>query len=421
MASRRIAVTRSAEFQPLGAGGTLAVEHWDSLTAQIGADLSPAHAALFAEPQRNPQRGEIDWYAGGSGAAERADALPEAERAALLARWHAMRDEIAALAQRIAARPDSSSRFMAALIEAALHVPAPEARNLYRIDGAPVVVAWGHEPSGMAAARETLTGHVAAADVPMAILPPPPPPARPAAALWPAIAALLASLALLAAVLLVLWRDPYGWFAAPANACAADPEQLRALAELRDLSTREAVLRRELARVIAEAAQRRADCPPVQPPRPPEPPPRPQPPPPQPPPPQPPQRNSDLDRVQRDGGREGDLQIVLAWEGVSDLDLHVICPNGQRLFWGARQMCGGELDVDANADPRILRRTPVENARWGRPPQGTYRVEVGVYEPRGQAEVPYRLTIRQAGRPDRVITGVARGRNPSPVTTVQVP
>lgn len=425
MASRRIAVTRGTEFQPLGAGGTLAVDHWDALTAEIGAALSPAHAALFAEPQRNPQRGEIDWYAAASGPAERADTLPEEERAALLARADVLRGEIAAFARQVAARPDASSRFMAALIEAALRVPRPEARNLYRVNGAPVFVAWGHELAGAAAARETPTGYIPAGEAPMPILPPPPPPVRPAPGPWWPLAALLAALALLAAVALLAWRDPFRWFEAPVSACTADPEHLRALAELRDLVEREAALRRELTRVVAEAADRRAACEPPAPPPPPEPPPPPpraEPPPRvEPPPPPPPPRNDDLDRVRREGGQEGDLQIVLAWDGLTDLDLHVICPNGQRMFYRNRRACGGELDVDANADPGPFTRAPVENARWARPPPGTYRIEVSQYEPRRERETPWRITIRQAGRPDRVITGVARGRDPAPVTTLQVP
>jgi hypothetical protein len=409
MATRRIAVTGSAEYQALGAGGTLAVDHWDSLTAQIGAELSPAHAALFAEPQRDAARGEIDWYAEGSGTAVRADTLPEAEREALLARWHAMREEIRALAARIGSRPDASSRFMATLMQAALSLPSPEARNLWRVDDRPVLVAWGHERAGAAAAAETLTGRMAAADVAMQILPPPPGPVAPGPRLWPLVAALAGALALLLLALLFAWRDPYGLLRAQESACVVSPEDLAALAGLREASERESALRRELARLVTDAAARRAACAPV-----------PAPVAPPAPPPEPPQRNADLERAAREGGQTGQLQIVLAWEGNSDLDLHVTCPNGARLFWGTRRICGGELDVDANADRHMA--SPVENARWATPAAGTYRVEVMNYAPRGQNAVPFRVTIRQAGREDRVVTGIGRaGADRQPVTTVEVP
>src|SRR4051794_2605977 len=130
MTTRRIAVTSGAEFQPVGAGGTLAVDHWDALTAQIALELTPAHAALFAEPQRRDGRGEIDWYAEGSGPAERADTLSPAERDSLLAEWSKLRTEIRELVRRIAGRTDASARFVASLIDIALTLPEPEARNV---------------------------------------------------------------------------------------------------------------------------------------------------------------------------------------------------------------------------------------------------------------------------------------------------
>ncbi|WP_149541239.1 hypothetical protein [Siccirubricoccus phaeus] len=413
MPTRRIAVTGSAEYQALGTGGTLAVDQWDALTAQIADALGPDHAALFAEPQRNPGRGEIDWYAEGQGAALRADSLPEAEREALLASWHGMRAEIAALATRLGARPET--RFMAGLIQAAITLPQPEARTIYRIDGKPVLVAWGHERAGAAAGAETLTGRMAAAELPMAILPPPPGPVPPGPRLWPVLAALLGALLLLALALLFAWRDPFGWLAPQEVACTVSPEDLAALGALREASERESALRRELARLVTEAADRRAACPPLPAPRP-EPQPQPQPQ-------QPVQeqpRNPDLERAQREGGQTGRLQIVLAWEGRADVDLHVTCPNGQRLFWGARAVCGGQLDVDANAERQMAQ--PVENAVWANPGSGTYRVEVENYAPNGSNNVPFRITIRQEGRPDRVVTGVARaGAGRQPVTTVDVP
>lgn len=120
------------------------------------------------------------------------------------------------------------------------------------------------------------------------------------------------------------------------------------------------------------------------------------------------------------GGRSGNLQIILAWDTRSDLDLHVICPNGQRMFYANRRACGGELDVDANAGGPITTR-PVENARWERPAPGRYRVEVHNYEGRGMDRVPYRVTIRRPGHPDQVINGVANaGERPHPVTTVDL-
>ncbi|MDP6233901.1 MAG: hypothetical protein QF839_06960 [Candidatus Poseidoniaceae archaeon] len=85
------------------------------------------------------------------------------------------------------------------------------------------------------------------------------------------------------------------------------------------------------------------------------------------------------DRVEREGGATGAVQISLAWEDRNDLDLHVFAPSGERIYFNQRRSgCGGELDVDMNARPTSS--TPVENVVWKKdPPSGTYRVGVHFY------------------------------------------
>ncbi|MFT4012731.1 MAG: hypothetical protein QM682_04865 [Paracoccus sp. (in: a-proteobacteria)] len=61
---------------------------------------------------------------------------------------------------------------------------------------------------------------------------------------------------------------------------------------------------------------------------------------------------TDLDRARdRVGGRVGDVTVTLLWNGRSDLDLVVRCPNGEELTGANSQnvmRCGGQIDVDAN-------------------------------------------------------------------------
>lgn len=85
------------------------------------------------------------------------------------------------------------------------------------------------------------------------------------------------------------------------------------------------------------------------------------------------------DRVAREGGAAGQVQISLAWEDRNDLDLHVYAPSGERIYFNNRKSaCGGVLDVDMNAQPTSS--TPVENVVWAKDaPSGTYRVGVHFY------------------------------------------
>ena len=86
-------------------------------------------------------------------------------------------------------------------------------------------------------------------------------------------------------------------------------------------------------------------------------------------------------RLEREGARSSDVQVSLMWNNYNDLDLHVVCPSGERIHGGNRKSaCGGELDVDANVRPDS--RKPVENVVWpeGEAPAGTYQVFVHYYK-----------------------------------------
>lgn len=92
-------------------------------------------------------------------------------------------------------------------------------------------------------------------------------------------------------------------------------------------------------------------------------------------------------RLAREGGRTGAVQVSLVWNNLNDIDLHVVSPSGERIFYGnERSLCGGHLDVDMNA----LRMSPepVENVYWPatRAPWGTYIVMVNYYSQKDQRE-----------------------------------
>ena len=99
------------------------------------------------------------------------------------------------------------------------------------------------------------------------------------------------------------------------------------------------------------------------------------------------ERRRDIDaeikkRVEAAGGvYEGvDVSASLIWDNRNDLDLHMITPSGEHIFYGHKQSaCRGELDVDRNVRGETTK--PVENIRWrkGQAPAGRYRLFVQNY------------------------------------------
>lgn len=79
----------------------------------------------------------------------------------------------------------------------------------------------------------------------------------------------------------------------------------------------------------------------------------------------------------------GDVQVTLIWESTNDLDLWVIDPNQELIYFGhASSESGGQLDVDANAGCRNTTTQPVENIFWPpqKAPRGEYVVKVNYYQ-----------------------------------------
>ncbi|MBT5390928.1 MAG: hypothetical protein HOL22_01105 [Euryarchaeota archaeon] len=91
--------------------------------------------------------------------------------------------------------------------------------------------------------------------------------------------------------------------------------------------------------------------------------------------------NDDIEeRLEREGGKTGEVQISLAWDDFNDLDLHMFCPSGERIYFNNKKSeCGGELDVDMNVRPTS--NNAVENIVWTEnAPLGKYKVGVHFYK-----------------------------------------
>lgn len=124
-------------------------------------------------------------------------------------------------------------------------------------------------------------------------------------------------------------------------------------------------------------------------------------------------------RVKAAGGAGGNLQISLGWNDRNDLDLHLLTPSGERIYYAKPQSNdGGRLDVDMNVYGESSR--PVENITWGggRPPDGRYLVQVHFFK-RMSREPESLFNVRlQVGDDVRVLPAVAT--EPQQFTNVAV-
>ena len=80
-------------------------------------------------------------------------------------------------------------------------------------------------------------------------------------------------------------------------------------------------------------------------------------------------------RMKRENCNTGELHATLIWNDIADLDLHVITPSGEHMFWSHPESeCGGWLDRDMNAGSYSLE--PIENIFWASAPSGRYKIYV---------------------------------------------
>jgi outer membrane protein OmpA-like peptidoglycan-associated protein len=98
------------------------------------------------------------------------------------------------------------------------------------------------------------------------------------------------------------------------------------------------------------------------------------------------EKNQELNRrLTREGAQTGDLQFSLMWNNLNDIDLHVVDPFAEEIYFARRRSSsGGILDVDMNVHYKKDRYSdkPVENIFWphGKAPAGRYKVSVVHYK-----------------------------------------
>jgi len=107
------------------------------------------------------------------------------------------------------------------------------------------------------------------------------------------------------------------------------------------------------------------------------------------------------EKVKAAGGRiEGELRVSLEWYNFDDLDLHVVEPKGNKIWFREKLSgTGGQLDVDMNAGGGNTRE-PVENIIWPdkrRMIEGRYKILVDQYQQRESKDTGFSLEIECGG------------------------
>jgi hypothetical protein len=112
----------------------------------------------------------------------------------------------------------------------------------------------------------------------------------------------------------------------------------------------------------------------------------------------------------------GDIQVSVSWSDTSDVDLHVIDPSGEEVFYGHTEAAsGGKLDLDSNA--ACHRDTSNgfksnENIVWapGKAIPGLYTVKLAYWSSCNvPAATEYVITVAHKGSTPQIFTGSFTG------------
>jgi len=107
------------------------------------------------------------------------------------------------------------------------------------------------------------------------------------------------------------------------------------------------------------------------------------------------------EKVKKAGGDvTGVIRVSLAWYNKDDLDLHIIEPNRNHIYYGnKRSATSGNLDVDMNVHNLV--RDAVENVTWpikGKILKGEYTVKVNNFTKREAIDVGFEIEVECNGQ-----------------------
>lgn len=101
--------------------------------------------------------------------------------------------------------------------------------------------------------------------------------------------------------------------------------------------------------------------------------------------------------------KDGIITISMLWNTTDDMDLHVLTPSGDEIFFGNSWTEWGELDVDMQVGEPFV-DNPVENIYFNNPERGTYTVWVDNFSDRTEGDTRVLVRIKIVGsRPQEYI------------------
>lgn len=112
----------------------------------------------------------------------------------------------------------------------------------------------------------------------------------------------------------------------------------------------------------------------------------------------------------------GDIAFRVVWQGIADIDLHVLDPDLGVLYFDKKTSpSGGILDIDCNSGTDRMCDKPIENVYWpkGQAPDGLYDYEASLFQDFGQGEIEVLLQVLVGGRPARTHRGRLSKENPT--------
>lgn len=116
-----------------------------------------------------------------------------------------------------------------------------------------------------------------------------------------------------------------------------------------------------------------------------------------------------------------DLAVIVRWNALADVDLHVTDPKGVEVFFGRTSSPeGGRLDLDSNPACNFD-GVNQEVITWplGKAPTGEYKVSVFYWSDCGAPRTDYSVTLMSRGRTIQVLDGSFSGDG-SPSTGVDI-